>query len=105
MLDTGHLLGNIELACAINQYRPHLIGGFVNQMINRILYLEPDQEAAITVISFRIYPTVIKFSLIYQKKLFFPQKFILIIPLLMTGNYFLISIKQLKLETQNRLHL
>ncbi|XHU96134.1 MAG: SagB/ThcOx family dehydrogenase [cyanobacterium endosymbiont of Rhopalodia gibba] len=51
MLDTGHLLGNIELACAINQYRPHLIGGFVDQMINRILYLEPDQEAAITVIS------------------------------------------------------
>ncbi|MGP0127946.1 MAG: SagB/ThcOx family dehydrogenase [cyanobacterium endosymbiont of Rhopalodia musculus] len=51
MLDTGHLLGNIELGCAINQYRPHLIGGFVDQMINRILYLDSDQEAAITVIS------------------------------------------------------
>ncbi len=51
MLDTGHLLGNIELACAINQYRPHLIGGFVDQVINEMLYLDPDQEAAITVIS------------------------------------------------------
>ncbi|BBA80103.1 nitroreductase [cyanobacterium endosymbiont of Rhopalodia gibberula] len=51
MLDTGHLLGNIELGCAINQYRPHLIGGFVDQMISRILYLDPNQEAAITVIS------------------------------------------------------
>ncbi|WP_267384118.1 SagB/ThcOx family dehydrogenase [Cyanobacterium sp. uoEpiScrs1] len=51
MIDIGHLLGNIELSCAINQYRPHLIGGFVDKMINEMLYLDPDQEAAITVIS------------------------------------------------------
>ena len=49
-LDTGHLLGNIELACAINDYRPHSIGGFVDAAVNRLLYLEPDEEGAIAVI-------------------------------------------------------
>lgn len=49
-LDTGHLLGNIELACALNDYRPHLIGGFVDSAVNQLLYLEPQQEGAITVI-------------------------------------------------------
>lgn len=49
-LDTGHLLGNIELACAINDYRPHLIGGFMDQAVNRLLYLDGEQEGAITVI-------------------------------------------------------
>lgn len=49
-LDTGHLLGNIELACAINDYRPHLIGGFVDQIVNQMLYLDAEQEGAITVI-------------------------------------------------------
>ena len=29
-LDTGHLLGNIELAGAVTNYRPHLICGFVD---------------------------------------------------------------------------
>ncbi|MBW4647699.1 MAG: SagB/ThcOx family dehydrogenase [Kastovskya adunca ATA6-11-RM4] len=49
-LDTGHLLGNIELACAIHDYRPHLIGGFADQAVNQLLYLEPEQEGAIAVI-------------------------------------------------------
>jgi SagB-type dehydrogenase family enzyme len=49
-LDTGHLLGNIELAGAINSYRPHLIGGFQDQAVNEILYLDPEQEGAIAVI-------------------------------------------------------
>ena len=49
-LDTGHLLGNIELACAFNNYRPHLIGGFQDQVINQLLYLDSDQEGVITVI-------------------------------------------------------
>ncbi len=48
-LDTGHLLGNIELACALNDYRPHLIGGFVDEAVNQLLYLDPDQEGAIAV--------------------------------------------------------
>lgn len=49
-LDTGHLLGNIELASSINDYRPHLIGGFADDAINQLLYLDPDQEGAIAII-------------------------------------------------------
>ena len=49
-LDTGHLLGNIEFACALNDYRPHLIGGFVDEAVNQLLYLDPEQEGAIAVI-------------------------------------------------------
>ncbi len=49
-LDTGHLLGNIELACAFTDYRPHLIGGFSDEMVNELLYLDPEQEGAIAVI-------------------------------------------------------
>ena len=74
MLDTGHLLGNIELGCAINQYRPHLIGGFVDQMINRILYLDPDQEAAITVISLQDISKGNKISFNPPKTTIFPSE-------------------------------
>lgn len=49
-LDSGHLLGNIELACAMNDYRPHLIGSFMDEAINQVLYLDPAQEGAIAVI-------------------------------------------------------
>ncbi len=49
-LDTGHLLGNIELAGAINNFRPYLIGGFDDQAVNDLLYLPQDQEGAISVI-------------------------------------------------------
>ncbi|NET33123.1 MAG: SagB/ThcOx family dehydrogenase [Cyanothece sp. SIO1E1] len=49
-LDTGHLLGNIELACAMNDYRPHLIGGFVDQALAELFYLDSHQEGAIAVI-------------------------------------------------------
>lgn len=49
-LDTGHLLGNIELAAAINHYRPHLIGGFLDDAVNQLLYLDPTQEGAIAVL-------------------------------------------------------
>jgi len=48
-LDTGHLLGNIELACALNDYRTHLIGGFVDEAVNKLLYLDREQEGAIAV--------------------------------------------------------
>lgn len=50
-LDTGHLLGNIELAAAITDYRPHLIGGFVDEAVNQLLYLDGEQEGAIAVIA------------------------------------------------------
>lgn len=50
-LDTGHLLGNIELASAVNDYRPHLIGGFIDQSLNQLLYLDTTQEGAIAVLA------------------------------------------------------
>jgi SagB-type dehydrogenase family enzyme len=50
-LDTGHLLGNVELAGAINDYRPHLIGGFADEAINELLYLNAEQEGAIAIIA------------------------------------------------------
>lgn len=49
-LDTGHLLGNIELAASISEFRPHLIGGFVDEAINEMLYIDPQQEGAIAVL-------------------------------------------------------
>ncbi|MBV6624027.1 MAG: SagB/ThcOx family dehydrogenase [Rivularia sp. (in: Bacteria)] len=49
-LDTGHLIGNIELAGALTNYRPHLIGGFVDEDVNELLYIDPKQEQAIAVI-------------------------------------------------------
>ncbi len=49
-LDTGHLLGNIELASSVTDYRPHLIGGFVDEAINELLYIDPQQEGAIAVL-------------------------------------------------------
>lgn len=49
-LDTGHLLGNIELASALTDYRPYLIGSFADETLNNLLYLDPEQEGAIAVI-------------------------------------------------------
>ena len=49
-LDTGHLLGNIELAGSINDYRPHPIGGFNDEALNQLLYLDSSQESVITLI-------------------------------------------------------
>ncbi|NJM28519.1 MAG: SagB/ThcOx family dehydrogenase, partial [Pseudanabaena sp. RU_4_16] len=49
-LDTGHLLGNIELACALNGYRPYLVGGFDDEAVNQLLYLDVSQEGAIAIV-------------------------------------------------------
>ncbi|NER51079.1 MAG: SagB/ThcOx family dehydrogenase, partial [Symploca sp. SIO1A3] len=49
-LDTGHLLGNIELAGALTSYRPHLIGGFADDKINDLLFLDSELEGAIAAI-------------------------------------------------------
>ncbi|AFZ43155.1 SagB-type dehydrogenase domain protein [Halothece sp. PCC 7418] len=48
-LDTGHLLGNFELAGSLCDYRPHLIGGFNDDGMNELLYLNPQEEGVITV--------------------------------------------------------
>lgn len=50
-LDTGHLLGNIELAAALTDYRPHLIGGFLDASMDQLLYLNPEQEGVMTVMA------------------------------------------------------
>lgn len=50
-LDTGHLLGNIELAACLCDYRPHLIGGFVDDAVNDLLYLNHEEEGAIAVLA------------------------------------------------------
>ncbi len=49
-LDTGHLLGNIELAGAMNGFKPYFIGGFVDRAVNELLYLNTELEGAIAVI-------------------------------------------------------
>ena len=48
-LDTGHLLGNLELASSLNDFRPHLIGGFADEAVNQLLYLDSQQEGTIAV--------------------------------------------------------
>lgn len=50
-LDTGHLLGNLEMAGALVDYRPHLIGGFADQSVNQLLYLDETAESAIAVVA------------------------------------------------------
>ncbi|MEM9768472.1 MAG: SagB/ThcOx family dehydrogenase, partial [Cyanobacteria bacterium P01_D01_bin.71] len=37
-LDAGHVLGNLELAGALVDYRAHLIGGYCDQAVNQLLY-------------------------------------------------------------------
>ncbi|HHP7230252.1 MAG TPA: SagB/ThcOx family dehydrogenase, partial [Xenococcaceae cyanobacterium] len=49
-LDTGHLLGNIELAAAINSYQTFFLGGFNDAAINKLLYLDAATEGAIAII-------------------------------------------------------
>ena len=49
-LDSGHLLGNIELSGALSDFRPHLIGGFADEAIDQLLYLDSSQEGAIAVL-------------------------------------------------------
>ena len=50
-LDTGHLLGNIELASALNDYRPHLIVGFSDLAVNKLLYLDPQTEGTLSIVA------------------------------------------------------
>ncbi|ASC73325.1 hypothetical protein XM38_042890 [Halomicronema hongdechloris C2206] len=48
-LDSGHLIGNLELAGTFTDYRPHLIGGFADEAVNNLLYLDADQEGAVAI--------------------------------------------------------
>jgi SagB-type dehydrogenase family enzyme len=49
-LDTGHLLGNLELSGSLVDFRPHLIAGFIDDAMNELLYLDPDQESVMAVL-------------------------------------------------------
>ena len=49
-LDVGHLLGNLELACALVDYRPHLIASFADRALADLLYLDPAEEGALAVL-------------------------------------------------------
>lgn len=48
-LDTGHLLGNLELGGTLCDFRPHLIGGFNEEALNNLLYFDPKQEGVIAI--------------------------------------------------------
>lgn len=50
-LDTGHLLGNINLAAAMQGFRAHLIGGFGDRQMNELLYLDGETEAVTSVLA------------------------------------------------------
>ena len=49
-LDSGHLLGNLELAGSINDFRPHTISGFCDQAMNDLLYLDDQLESTLAVL-------------------------------------------------------
>lgn len=50
-LDSGHLLGNLEVAGTLCDYRPHLIGGFADEQVNQLLYLDGQEESAIALLA------------------------------------------------------
>jgi SagB-type dehydrogenase family enzyme len=50
-LDSGHLLGNLEVASTFCDYRPHLIGGFADELLNQLLYLDGIEESAIALLA------------------------------------------------------
>ena len=49
-LDTGHLLGNIELASSVEDYQASLIGGFADEAVNELLFLDKEVESAIAIV-------------------------------------------------------
>ncbi|MDG2990522.1 SagB/ThcOx family dehydrogenase [Candidatus Synechococcus calcipolaris G9] len=48
-LDSGHLIGNLELAANLNDYHLHLIGGFLDEQMNDLLYLDGRQESTLAI--------------------------------------------------------
>lgn len=50
-LDTGHLLGNLELAGNLCDWRPHFIGGFNDAAMDELLYLDRTSEGTIAIAS------------------------------------------------------
>ncbi len=48
-LDSGHLVGNLELAAALERYHVHLVTGFCDDALNALLFLPSQEEAVIAV--------------------------------------------------------
>ena len=48
-LDSGHLWGNLELASMLVDFRLHLIGGFRDELMNQLLYLDSAQEGVMAI--------------------------------------------------------
>lgn len=55
-LDTGHLLGNVNLAATAHGFRPHLIGGFSDRLMNQLLYLDGETEAVTSIMALNPQP-------------------------------------------------
>ena len=49
-LDTGHIIGNIDLISYPCGFKPVLIGGFHDKLVNEILSLDEDEEQVLAVI-------------------------------------------------------
>jgi SagB-type dehydrogenase family enzyme len=49
-LDTGHLLGNLSLAANAVGFRVSLIGGFVDHLVNELLFLDEALEGVISIL-------------------------------------------------------
>jgi len=49
LLDTGHVLGNLELAAALGDWNLRLIGGFLDQRLAQALFLEEQEEGPLCV--------------------------------------------------------
>ncbi|UFP92747.1 SagB/ThcOx family dehydrogenase [Gloeobacter morelensis] len=48
-LDSGHLLGNLELAAALADYRVRLVTGFADDALNALLFLPASEEEVLAV--------------------------------------------------------
>ena len=77
-LDTGHLLGNLELAANLQDFRSYLIGGFVDQQLNELLYLDSEQEGVVAIAPLldqhsQIYPSSILSALPSPTDTHYPQ--------------------------------
>ena len=48
-LDTGHILGNVDLISSQTKLKSQLIGGFNDELLNEMLYLDQEEEQVLAV--------------------------------------------------------
>lgn len=68
-LDTGHILGNIDLVSFLSNFKTILIGGFNDKLINETLCLDEDDEQALSIISLSKKETISEFPCALPSKL------------------------------------